>query len=178
MASDMTAKPMHGRSTMAAAMIAAGALVLATSVADAATASIYKCLGANLVVIYTDQPCKGGEQLDIRAGDAEGSLIGWRVQSSVDRNMVQRRTSSVAHNQVNGRGSFRAGILRSGNRALHNIVDLREDLDILTIGLQNRIARFESGLGGWCSRHHGRDDGLKVALAHHRTICEREQDHC
>jgi hypothetical protein len=75
MASDMTAKPMHGRSTLAAAMIAAGALVLATSVADAATASIYKCLGANLVVIYTDQPCKGGEQLDIRAGDADAAAV-------------------------------------------------------------------------------------------------------
>ena len=71
----MTAKPMHERSKRAAAMIAAGALVLATGVADAATASIYKCLSANLVVIYTDQPCKGGEQLDIRAGDADPAAI-------------------------------------------------------------------------------------------------------
>ena len=75
MASDMIAKPMHGRSKLAAAMIAAGALVLAIDVSDAATASIYKCLGTNLVVIYTDQPCKGGEQLDIRAGDADPAAV-------------------------------------------------------------------------------------------------------
>ena len=49
MASDMIAKPIHGRRKYSAAMIAAGALVLASCVADAATASIYKCLGANLV---------------------------------------------------------------------------------------------------------------------------------
>ncbi len=84
MASDMTAKPMLGRSTLAAAMIAAGALVLATSVADAATASIYKCLGANLVVIYTDRPCKGGEQLDIRAGDADAAAV-VRLQRARDQ---------------------------------------------------------------------------------------------
>jgi hypothetical protein len=75
MASDMTAKPIHGRSKLTAMMIAAGALVLAIGAADAATASIYKCLGANLVVIYTDQPCKGGEQLDIRAGDADPAAV-------------------------------------------------------------------------------------------------------
>jgi hypothetical protein len=75
MASDMTAKPMHGRSKRAAAMIAAGALVFAIGVADAATASIYKCLGANLALIYTDQPCEGGEQLDIRAGDADPAAV-------------------------------------------------------------------------------------------------------
>jgi hypothetical protein len=75
MALDMTARPIHGRSKPAAAMIAAGALVLATGIADAATASIYKCLGANLVVIYTDQPCKGGEQLHIRAGDADAAAV-------------------------------------------------------------------------------------------------------
>jgi hypothetical protein len=82
----MTAKPMHGRSTLAAAMIAAGALVLATSIADAATASIYKCLGANLVVIYTDQPCEGGERLDIRAGDADAAAVAQlqRVRDQLD----------------------------------------------------------------------------------------------
>jgi hypothetical protein len=86
MASDMTAKTMHGRSTLAAALIAAGALVLAANVADAATASIYKCPGANLVVIYTDQPCKGGEQLDIRAGDADAAAVAQlqRVRDQLD----------------------------------------------------------------------------------------------
>lgn len=75
MASGMTAKPMRGHSKLTAMMIAAGALVLATGAADAATALIYKCLGANLVVIYSDQPCNGGEQLDIRAGEADPAAV-------------------------------------------------------------------------------------------------------
>src|ERR1700694_4421011 len=84
MASDMIAKPIHGRRKYSAAMIAAGALVLASCVADGATASIYKCLGANLALIYTDQPCKGGEQLDIRAGDADPAAVA-QLQSARDQ---------------------------------------------------------------------------------------------
>jgi hypothetical protein len=92
MVSDMTAKPIYGRSKLAASVIAAGALVLATGVADAATASIYKCLGANLVLIYTDQPCKGGEQLDIQAGDADPAAVAQlqRARDQLDRSAAAR----------------------------------------------------------------------------------------
>jgi hypothetical protein len=92
MASHMTAKPTHGRSKRSAAMIAAGALVLASCVADAATASIYKCLGVNLALIYTDQPCKGGEQLDIHAGDADPAAVArlQRARDQLDRSAAAR----------------------------------------------------------------------------------------
>jgi hypothetical protein len=92
MASDMIAKPIHGRHKHSAAMIAAGALVLASCVADAATASIYKCLGANLALIYTDQPCKGGEQLDIHAGDADPAAVAQlqRARDQLDRSAAAR----------------------------------------------------------------------------------------
>src|SRR6202140_2933619 len=91
MASDMIAKPIHGRRKYSAAMIAAGALVLASCVADA-TASIYKCLGANLALIYTDQPCKGGEQLDIHAGDADPAAVAQlqRARDQLDRSAAAR----------------------------------------------------------------------------------------
>jgi hypothetical protein len=68
-------------------MIAMGALVLATTavgVAHAATAPIYKCLGNNLGTIYTDQPCKGGERLDVQAGDADPTAVE-RLQSARDQ---------------------------------------------------------------------------------------------
>ena len=87
MASAMTAKPIPGRSKPAAAMIAMSALMLATGVvgvADAATAPIYKCLGNNLGIIYTDQPCKGGERLDVDAGDADPTAVA-RLQSARDQ---------------------------------------------------------------------------------------------
>jgi Domain of unknown function (DUF4124) len=92
MASDMIAKPIHGRRRHSAAMIAAGALVLASCVADAAAASIYKCLGASLVLIYTDQPCKGGEQLDIHAGDADPAAVAklQRARDQLDRSAAVR----------------------------------------------------------------------------------------
>src|ERR1700704_4800437 len=92
MASDMIAKPIRGRRKHSAAMIAAGALVLATCLADAAEASIYKCLGANLALIYTDQPCKGGEQLDIHAGDADPAAVAQlqRARDQLDRSAAAR----------------------------------------------------------------------------------------
>ena len=87
MVSAMTAKPIPGRSKPAAPMIAMGALVLAiggVGVADAATAPIYKCLGNNLGMIYTDQPCKGGERLDVHAGDPDPAAVA-RLQSARDQ---------------------------------------------------------------------------------------------
>ena len=87
MDSAMTAKPIPGRIKPSAAMIAMGALVLATGVvdvADAATAPIYKCLGNDLGMIYTDQPCKGGERLDVHAGDADPTAVA-RLQSARDQ---------------------------------------------------------------------------------------------
>ena len=36
---------------------------------------IYKCLDRNLGLLYTDQPCKEGEQLDLRAGDPDPAAI-------------------------------------------------------------------------------------------------------
>jgi hypothetical protein len=87
MASAMSAKPIPGRSKPSAAMIAMGALVLATvvvGVADAATAPIYKCLGNDLGMIYTDQPCKGGERLDVHAGDPDPAAVA-RLQSARDQ---------------------------------------------------------------------------------------------
>src|SRR6202158_4858725 len=83
----MTAKPIPWRSKPAAAMIATGALVLATGVvgvADAATAPIYKCLGNDLGMIYTDQPCKGGERLNVHAGDPDPTAVA-RLQSARDQ---------------------------------------------------------------------------------------------
>jgi hypothetical protein len=87
MASAMTAKRIPGRSKPAAALFATGVLVLATGavgVADAATAPIYKCLGNNLGMIYTDQPCKGGERLDVHAGDPDPVAVA-RLQGARDQ---------------------------------------------------------------------------------------------
>ena len=65
-------------------MIAAGALVIAAGAADAASAPIYKCRDDNLTLIYTDSPCKGGERLDIHAGEVGPGAVA-RLQLARDQ---------------------------------------------------------------------------------------------
>jgi hypothetical protein len=50
-------------------------LIMLTGSSWAATAPIYKCLDRNLGIVYTDLPCKNGEQLDIRAGTADARAV-------------------------------------------------------------------------------------------------------
>jgi len=69
----------------------------------AATAPIYKCVDANLRVLYTDEPCKGGQQLNIRPGDADPAAVA-RLQlerdalrqSTAQRIADQRRQEDLA----------------------------------------------------------------------------------
>ena len=58
----------------------------------AATAPIYKCLDRNLALVYTDLPCKGGELLDIRPGDADPAAVARleRERDELDQSASQR----------------------------------------------------------------------------------------
>jgi hypothetical protein len=56
----------------------------------AATAPIYKCVDANLRVLYTDEPCKGGQQLNIRPGDADPAAVA-RLQ--LERDALNQSTA-------------------------------------------------------------------------------------
>ena len=56
----------------------------------AATAPIYKCVDANLRVLYTDEPCKGGQQLNIRPGDADPAAVA-RLQ--LERDALRQSTA-------------------------------------------------------------------------------------
>jgi hypothetical protein len=50
-------------------------LIAFTTSCLATPAPIYKCLDKNLSLVYTDVPCKGGEQLDIRPGEADPAAV-------------------------------------------------------------------------------------------------------
>jgi hypothetical protein len=50
-------------------------LIAFTASSWATPAPIYKCLDKNLSLVYTDVPCKGGEQLDIRPGEADPAAL-------------------------------------------------------------------------------------------------------
>ena len=60
----------------------------------ATTAPIYKCVDANLRLLYTDEPCKDGEQLNIRAGDADPAAVA-KLQRERDA-FAQRAAQRIA----------------------------------------------------------------------------------
>ena len=86
---EMTA-PLPGKRFAAA--LAGALLVSAATLVAAASAPIYKCLDRNLGVSYTDIPCKDGERLDVRAGDADPAAIARldREREALDRSAAQR----------------------------------------------------------------------------------------
>ncbi|HSS70562.1 MAG TPA: hypothetical protein VLQ46_07910 [Casimicrobiaceae bacterium] len=43
--------------------------------AQAANTPIYKCFDKHLALVYTDVPCKNGELLDLRPGDADPAAV-------------------------------------------------------------------------------------------------------
>ena len=59
----------------------------------ATTAPIYKCFDANLGLLYTDEPCKNGEQMNFRAGEADPAAIAklQRERDAFDQRAAQRR---------------------------------------------------------------------------------------
>jgi hypothetical protein len=76
----------------AGACFALGLLVLPASSGWAATTPIYKCFDKNLGLLYTDEPCKDGEQLNIRAGDADSAAVARleRQRDALDQSAAQR----------------------------------------------------------------------------------------
>jgi hypothetical protein len=72
--------------------LAAGVMALAVAPAWAANAPIYKCFDNHLSLVYTDVPCKDGEQLDIRAGDADPKAVARldRALDQIDQSAAQR----------------------------------------------------------------------------------------
>jgi hypothetical protein len=67
-------------------------LIVLTGGSWAATKPIYKCLDKNFGLLYTDEPCKEGEQLDIRAGDADPAAVARleRQRDALDQSAAQR----------------------------------------------------------------------------------------
>jgi hypothetical protein len=58
----------------------------------AATTPIYKCVDAHLGLLYTDEPCKDGETLNIRAGEADPAALARldRARDALDQGAAQR----------------------------------------------------------------------------------------
>jgi hypothetical protein len=81
---------MRRRAVLRALPLIVGAL--AVGPAWAASAPIYKCFDAHLSLVYTDLPCKDGELVDIRAGDADPAAVARleRAREALDQSAAQR----------------------------------------------------------------------------------------
>jgi len=80
------------KSGIARGAFLAFSMVLLTAGSWAGTTPIYKCLDGNLGLLYTDEPCKGGEQLNIRPGDADLAAVARleRQRDALDQSASQR----------------------------------------------------------------------------------------
>jgi len=67
-------------------------VVLFAPHSGSAATPIYKCLDKNLGLLYTDQPCKDGELMNIRAGDADPNAVARleRARDALDQRAAQR----------------------------------------------------------------------------------------
>lgn len=81
-------------------------IVFTAGSAWAATVPIYKCFDRNLSLIYTDVPCKDGERLDVRAGDADPAAVAWlerqsdALEQSADQRIADQQRRSAAVGEV------------------------------------------------------------------------------
>jgi hypothetical protein len=83
-------------------------LVVLAGGSGAATAPIYKCLDKNLGLLYTDEPCKEGEQLNIRAADADPAAVARldRQRAALDQS-ASRRIADLRRAAAEGEGASR-----------------------------------------------------------------------
>ena len=90
--------------TTRAFLVLMGLAWLAPLTGVAATAPIYKCVDANLRVLYTDMQCKDGEQLNIRAGDADPVAMArlQRERDALDQSAAQRIADQKRQNNWAG----------------------------------------------------------------------------
>ena len=90
---NMTERIPHGPNVVGLALaLGLGFVLLAPVSVAAATTQIYKCFDKNLGLLYTDEPCKDGEVMTIRAGDADPAAVARleRARDALDQAATQR----------------------------------------------------------------------------------------
>jgi hypothetical protein len=72
--------------------LGAAVIAMTAGMAWAGTTVVYRCLDSHLGVVYTDLPCKDGEAVDIRAGEADAAAVAGleRLRDMLDQSAAQR----------------------------------------------------------------------------------------
>jgi hypothetical protein len=89
---NMTDTTPRGAGVAGCALLLLSFIVLPTVRVAAATTPIYKCFDKNLGLLYTDEPCKDGELLNLRAGDADPAAVARleRARDALDQSAAER----------------------------------------------------------------------------------------
>jgi hypothetical protein len=89
---EMTAPTPHRPGIAGCVLLMLGFVLLAPVGSLAAATPIYKCFDKNLGLLYTDEPCRDGELLNIRSGDADPVAVARleRARDALDRSAAQR----------------------------------------------------------------------------------------
>jgi hypothetical protein len=88
----MTTRTRYSLGITVYAVLALGLALLASTSNAATPAQIYKCVDKNHRVLYTDEPCQGGELLNIRAGEADPAALARleRAREALEQRAAQR----------------------------------------------------------------------------------------
>src|SRR5262249_61641879 len=88
---DMRTQNVAKKVASAFALTVVGALTLGIGSANAENTPIYKCLDRNLGIVYTDLPCKDGERLDLRPGNADPTALARLERDREELNMAAQQ---------------------------------------------------------------------------------------
>lgn len=82
----------NGRRVTAGQVLVLGLIAFAPLGASWAATPIYKCFDRKSDVVYTDEPCKDGAVLDVRAGEADPAAVARleRVRDAFDQAAAER----------------------------------------------------------------------------------------
>jgi hypothetical protein len=89
---DTIKRTQHSPSIVGRVLLVLGFVLFASIDKSAAATQIYRCLDKNLGLLYTDEPCKDGEAMTIRAGDADPVAVARleRARDALDQSAAQR----------------------------------------------------------------------------------------
>lgn len=82
----------YGRRVIACRALVTCVFVFANLGTSWAASPIYKCFDRKFDVVYTDEPCKDGALLDVRAGDADPAAVARleRARDALDQSAAER----------------------------------------------------------------------------------------
>ncbi len=111
-----------------------GLALISPAASLGAAAAIYRCLDKKQAVLYTDEPCKDGQVIDVRAGDADPAALA-RLDRERDA-LSQSATQRIADER---RNAAQRDLAATYARPAENNIDNYRPTDV----------SYSDGVGYW-----------------------------